>query len=541
MQRHVHEKIQLLILSALSLPYSMNTKKIRTRFAPSPTGPLHMGGVRTALYAYLFAKKNGGDFVLRIEDTDQNRYVPGAEEYIIESLNWCGITPDEGVGVGGKHAPYRQSERKESGLYKRYAEQLIASGDAYYAFDTTEQLDAKRKDAEAQHTSFLYSAATRLGLNNSLSLKAEETKTLIDSGAPHVIRLKVPAGDDISFTDLIRGEVSFQSSLVDDKVLLKSDGMPTYHLAHIVDDIEMEITHAIRGEEWLPSAPAHIYIYKVLGLIEKMPQYAHLPLLLKPDGNGKLSKRDGDRLGFPVFPLEWKDPASGEVSSGYREKGYYSEAFINILVLLGWNDGTEREIFSMHDLIQSFSLGRIHKAGAKFDPEKAKWINQQYLRLQNDEAVAGRFLNELKTKNEIPASRLTLKYVTDSVRLMKEKIHFENELWNTGSYLFVAPKVLDEQILMKKWNAEAESFFTELINIYKSAPVWALPHLENTFKETATKMGINPGGMMQLFRVIVSGVGAGVALFDMVALLGAEDVCHRIEFALAEMKKKSMA
>ena len=518
----------------------MNSKRIRTRFAPSPTGPLHMGGVRTALYAYLFAKKNGGDFILRIEDTDQNRYVSGAEEYIIESLNWCGIKADEGVGAGGPYAPYRQSERKESGLYMKYAQQLIESGHAYYAFDSTEELDAKRKEAEARHNSFLYCADTRLGLKNSLSLSKEETDSLLKSNVPTVIRLKVPAGEEISFIDLIRGEVSFQSSLVDDKVLLKSDGMPTYHLAHIVDDIEMAITHAIRGEEWLPSAPAHVYIYKVLGLENKMPRYAHLPLLLKPDGNGKLSKRDGDRLGFPVFPMEWKDPSSGEISSGYREKGYYAEAFINILALLGWNDGTEREIFSMQELIQAFSLERIHKAGAKFDPEKAKWVNQQYLRLQPDEAIAGRFLNELKTNNEIPASRLTLEYVTTAVRLMKEKIHFENELWNTGSYLFLTPKTLDEQLLSKKWNAQAETFFAELIHIYKVVPEWKMAELEKAFKETAAKLIMNPGSMMQLFRVIVSGVGAGVALFEMVALLGKDEVCKRIEYALLEIRKKTV-
>ena len=518
----------------------MNSKKIRTRFAPSPTGPLHMGGVRTALYAYLFAKKNDGDFILRIEDTDQNRFVPGAEEYIIESLNWCGIIPDEGVVTGGKYAPYRQSERKASGIYMKYAQQLIDSGHAYYAFDTTEELDAKRKEAEAKHGSFLYCAATRQSLKNSLSLSAEETKSLLNNNTRVVIRLKVPEGEEISFTDLIRGEVTFQSSLVDDKVLLKSDGMPTYHLAHIVDDIEMEITHAIRGEEWLPSAPAHIYIYKFLGLENKMPYYAHLPLLLKPDGNGKLSKRDGDRLGFPVFPLQWKDPASGEISSGYREKGYYPEAFINILSLLGWNDGTEREIFSMEELINAFSLERIHKAGAKFDPEKAKWINQQYLRMQNDADIAERFIPVLKEKN-VSATRLTLEYVTVAVGLLKEKIHFENELWNAGSYLFIAPTSLDEQILLKKWNAPAELFFTSFITILKSHMEWQPSSLENLFKESATKMGINPGSMMQLFRVIISGVGMGVALFDMVTLIGKEDACNRIEYALSEIKKKAIA
>ena len=514
----------------------MHPTLIRTRFAPSPTGPLHMGGVRTALYAYLFAKKNKGAFILRIEDTDQNRFVPGAEEYIIESLNWCGIHPDEGVGVGGMHAPYRQSERKATGIYAKYAAQLITSGHAYYAFDSTEDLDAKRKEAELKHTSFLYSAETRMALKNSLSMPESEVKAMLDSGTQHVIRLKVPPGEEISFTDLIRGTVTFQSSLVDDKVLLKSDGMPTYHLAHIVDDIAMEITHAIRGEEWLPSAPAHIYIYKFLGMENKMPLYAHLPLLLKPDGNGKLSKRDGDRLGFPVFPLQWKDSVTGEISSGYREKGYYPEAFVNILALLGWNDGTEQEIFSMNELIEHFSLERIHKAGAKFDPEKAKWINQQYFRKQNNEQIAERFLASINENSSIPSSRLTLGYATEAVRLLKEKLHFENELWDAGQYLFIAPVELDEQILSKKWNTSADSFFTELINIYKSAENWNVIALENYFKESSTQQGINPGSMMQLFRVIVSGKGAGVALFEMVVLLGKEEVCQRIRYALDKIK-----
>src|SRR5690606_34484939 len=352
-------------------------RRVRTRFAPSPTGPLHMGGVRTALYAYLFAKKNGGDFLLRIEDTDQNRFVPGAEDYIIEALRWCGIHIDEGVSVGGPHAPYRQSERKEN--YRQYALQLIESGHAYYAFDTAEELEQQRKSAEEKKQTFAYGSATRMNLKNSLTLSADEPQKLLDDDVPHVIRLKVPADETIVFTDLIRGEVRFNSSLVDDKVLLKSDGMPTYHLAHIVDDYQMEITHAIRGEEWLPSAPAHILTYQYLNWKDKMPQYAHLPLLLKPDGKGKLSKRDGDRLGFPVFPLEWKDPFSGEISSGYREKGYYHEAFINMLAMLGWNPGTEQELFTMDELVQAFSFDHVHKAGARFDPEKAVWYNAQWL------------------------------------------------------------------------------------------------------------------------------------------------------------------
>ncbi|HKR03083.1 MAG TPA: glutamate--tRNA ligase, partial [Bacteroidia bacterium] len=379
----------------------MSERRVRTRFAPSPTGPLHIGGVRTALYAYLFAKRNGGDFLLRIEDTDQNRFVPGAEEYIIESLNWCGIKIDEGVSVGGKFAPYRQSERKE--VYRKYAEQLIQSGHAYYAFDKAEELDAIRKKAEKENLpagkagkTFSYDSNSRMSLNNSLSLSKEETEKRIAANEPYVIRLKVPANQEINFTDLIRGGVTFHSNLVDDKVLLKSDGMPTYHLAHIVDDVLMEITHAIRGEEWLPSAPAHILIYKFLGWENVMPQYAHLPLLLKPDGNGKLSKRDGDKLGFPVFPLEWKDPATGEISSGYREKGYSPGAFVNMLAFLGWNPGTEQEIFSMEELIKNFSFEHVHKAGARFDPEKTKWFNEQWLQRQPDADLASRLKSALK-------------------------------------------------------------------------------------------------------------------------------------------------
>jgi glutamyl-tRNA synthetase len=521
----------------LSLPFYYKMKnKIRTRFAPSPTGPLHMGGVRTALYAYLFAKKNNGDFILRIEDTDQNRFVKGAEEYIIESLKWCNIIPDEGVGFGGQHEPYRQSERKVQNIYMKYAQQLIDSGFAYYAFDTTEELDIKRKEAESSGSSFLYSASTRMSMKNSLTLSVDEVRSLQQSGASQVIRLKIPAGEEISFTDMIRGEVTFNSSLVDDKVLIKADEMPTYHLAHIVDDIEMEITHAIRGEEWLPSAPAHIYIYRFLGLQQSMPQYAHLPLLLKPEGNGKLSKRDGDRLGFPVFPLQWTDPVSGEVSSGYREKGYYSEAFVNILALLGWNDGTEKEIFSMKELVDAFSIERIHKAGAKFDPEKAKWINQQYLKMQSDESIAERWMIELKGKN-IDPDLLNEKYVAHAVKLIREKIHFENELWKMGSYLFIAPETFDEQVTAKKWNAEAEQFFHALYTIYIKSEIASGEQAEKQFKELAAAMNINPGSMMQLFRIIVSGVAAGVALFDMVALLGNVETAKRIQSAITIIKK----
>lgn len=514
------------------------SRKIRTRFAPSPTGPLHMGGVRTALYAYLFAKHNQGDFILRIEDTDQTRFVPGAEEYIVESLKWCGIIPDEGVGFGGTHEPYRQSERKASGIYMKYAQQLLDSGKAYYAFDTTEELDAQRKTAEANKNTFVYNASTRTGLRNSLSLSEEEVKSLLQNNTPYVIRLNVPRGENISFVDLIRGTVTFDSTLVDDKVLIKADGMPTYHLAHIVDDIEMEITHAIRGEEWLPSAPAHIYIYRFLGKESSMPYYAHLPLLLKPEGNGKLSKRDGDRLGFPVFPLEWKDPSTGEISSGYREKGYYPEAFVNILALLGWNDGTEKEIFSMKELIDHFSLERIHKAGAKFDPDKAKWINEQYLRHSDNTDIAQRWLLTLKENKSIATDRLHVPYVATAVSLLKEKIQFENQLWEAGSYLFLQPDSYDEAVLSKKWNAHAANFFTGLISHYSNLMEWTVVSTENSFKEYASSQQINPGSLMQLFRILISGRSAGAGLFDMVALMGKEDVCERIDKAIAYISTK---
>lgn len=365
-------------------------RKVRTRFAPSPTGPLHMGGVRTALFAWLFARHYGGDFLLRIEDTDQSRFVAGAEDYILEALQWCGITIDEGIGIGGPYKPYRQSERKELGIYKKYAEQLIAGGYAYYAFDSAEELEADRKISESNGSSFSYNAAIRMKMKNSLSFSKEITEQKLLANEPCVIRLKVPENEEITLNDLVRGEVIFQTASVDDKVLIKSDGMPTYHLAHMVDDYLMEITHAIRGEEWLPSAPAHVLLYHYLGWTEKMPQYAHLPLLLKPEGNGKLSKRDGDRLGFPVFPLDWIDPISGERSSGYREKGYYPEAFVNMLALLGWNPGTEQEIFSLEELAGLFSFKHVHKSGARFDPDKTKWFNEQYLRRQPDEPLARR-------------------------------------------------------------------------------------------------------------------------------------------------------
>ena len=520
----------------------MSDKKVRVRFAPSPTGPLHMGGVRTALYSYLFAKKHGGDFLLRIEDTDQNRFVPGAEDYIIEALKWCGIAPNEGVGFGsdasgGPFAPYRQSERKP--VYRKYAEQLVTDGNAYYAFDTAEEMDAARKEAEAQKQNFSYDSDTRLTLKNSLSLSEEEVAKKTAAGEPYVIRLKVPADTEIKFNDLIKGEVIFNSNTVDDKVLLKSDGMPTYHLAHIVDDYLMQITHAIRGDEWLPSAPAHILIYRFLGWENVMPQYAHLPLLLKPDGKGKLSKRDGDRLGFPVFPLKWIDPVTGEVSSGYRERGYYPDAFINMLAFLGWNPGTKQEIFSLEELAQAFSFEHIHHAGAKFDPEKAKWFNEQYLRAKPDEKIANHIREAVKNQfgfneNDI---RLSEKFLVKAVQLLKPRVQFENEMTDKGIYLFVAPTSYDEQILAKKWNEKSVSFFKALQLILENLDDYVTTNIDAAVKEAAALQGIKPGEVMQLFRVLVSGLGTGVDLLGMVELLGKKEVSDRITNGLHAISK----
>ncbi len=500
---------------------------IRTRFAPSPTGPLHMGGVRTALYAYLFAKQHNGQFVLRIEDTDQNRYVPGAEEYIIEALNWCGIIPDEGVSFGGKHEPYRQSERKHKGFYMDYAKRLLDSGNAYYAFDSAEDLDIARKNAEAagEH-GWQYDASTRMNLRNSLSMAEQETKHLLDQGTSYVIRLKVQPGETLTFTDMVRGEVSFDSALVDDKVLIKADGMPTYHLAHIVDDIMMEITHAIRGEEWLPSAPAHILIYQSLGI--PMPQYAHLPLLLKPEGNGKLSKRDGDRLGFPVFPLQWKDPITGEISSGYREKGYYADSFINMLALLGWNPGTEQEVFSLDELVKTFSFDRVHKAGARFDPDKAKWFNEQRLRHTDDAILGEHFYHELKNILGVDHPLVTLSYATGAVKLLKERVQFENEFYETGKYLFETPTSYDDKIITKRWNDAAKVFLQNLPDVLSSVPEFTAELTKAAFEKLAIDQGIKPGEVLQLFRVIMSGQGSGVDLFGMVELFGKHEVFERM-------------
>lgn len=507
-------------------------KRVRLRFAPSPTGGLHMGGVRTALFSYLYAKKHGGDFILRIEDTDQTRYVKGAEEYIIAALKWCGIEPNEGVGFGdGKFAPYRQSERKELGIYAKYAKQLVDSGHAYYAFDTSEELDAMRKRLEAAKVvAPQYNSVSRQNMRNSLTLSEDEVKKLLDAGTPHVIRLKVPRNEEIRFHDIIRGWVVVNSTQVDDKVLLKSDGMPTYHLAHIVDDIEMEISHAVRGEEWLPSAPAHILIYRYLGLEDKMPQLAHLPLILKPDGNGKLSKRD--KSGLPMFPLNWHDERDKADYVGYKESGFFPEAFINMLAFLGWNPGGTQEILSKEELIKQFSFERVHKSGAKFDPEKTKWFNQQYLRMKSDAELAVLFAPFLIEHNITADS----KFVEGVCKLVKEKAHFVSEFWANGSYFFIAPTSYDADVIKKRWNEQAATFIKELTGAYKNLNTFTATETEAVFKATAEKLGMGPGQVMQLFRVCLSGVGGGPMLFEMVELLGKEEVVKRLNTALSSIK-----
>jgi glutamyl-tRNA synthetase len=502
---------------------------VRVRFAPSPTGPLHIGGVRTALYNYLFAKKNGGDFLLRIEDTDQNRFVPGAEDYIVETFKWLGITYDEGVGIGGPHAPYRQSERQP--IYKQYADQLIANDFAYYAFDTTEELDEMRTKLEASKMPSKYDAASRMTMKNSLTLSEDEVKERLANNEPYVIRLKLPRKEEVRFYDIIRGWVVVQTAQMDDKVLYKSDGMPTYHLANVVDDYLMKITHVIRGEEWLPSAPLHVMLYRYLGWEDVMPQFAHLPLLLKPEGNGKLSKRDGDKLGFPVFPLEWKDPATGEISSGYRESGYLPAAVINMLSFLGWHPSDNREMFSVEDLFNEFTLERVSKNGAKFDLNKALWFNHEYLQLQNNAEIAA----ELLTLALAKGYKTDLAYIEKVVALMKEKVNFAKEILEKGTYLFEAPTKYDEGVTSKKWKQGVPEFLTAYLEKINSLPTYQAVELETTFKNLATELAQNPGQLMQPLRVAVSGEAGGPPIFEMLELLGKEEVNKRISKAVVEI------
>ena len=502
------------------------SKQVRVRFAPSPTGPLHIGGVRTALFNYLFAKKNNGVFFLRIEDTDQNRFVPGAEEYIMEALEWLGIAPDETIGKNEKFGPYKQSERKD--LYKQYADDLINSGNAYYAFDTAEALDAHRKQHEEQGKTFIYNWHNREKLDTSLVISAEETAKRIAAGEDYVIRFKTPVDETLHLQDIIRGEVKFETNLLDDKVLFKSDGMPTYHLANIVDDHLMETSHVIRGEEWLPSMPLHVLLYRAFGW--EAPEFAHLPLILKPVGNGKLSKRDGDKLGFPVFPLEWKTEEG--ISSGYREKGFFPEAVINFLALLGWNDGTEQELFSLEELVQKFDLNRVHKAGAKFDPEKNKWFNHQYLIKQNDADLAKAFAPIVDEKG----IRLFLKMtkLEKIVSLIKERANFVSEFWDLSDFFFVAPTSYDEKAT-KNWKEETPALMQELISVLSEITDFTSLNIETIVKDWMTKNEIGMGKVMQPFRLSLVGALKGPHLFDIVELIGKEETIKRIEKAIATL------
>ncbi len=506
----------------------MSSPRVRVRFAPSPTGPLHMGGVRTALYNYLFAKQQGGDFILRIEDTDQGRFVPGAEQYIKEALEWCGIAPEEGPGYGGTHAPYRQSERKA--MYRAYADELVEAGKAYFAFDTPEELeDMRNRLKQAGSSSPQYNAITRESMRNSLTLSNDEVEKLLREEAPYVIRFKMPRNEEVRVHDLIRGWVVVNTKELDDKVLFKSDGMPTYHLANIVDDHTMEISHVIRGEEWLPSAPLHVLLYEAFGW--STPEFAHLPLLLRPDGNGKLSKRDGDRLGFPVFPLNWTDPTTGEQSSGYRERGYFPEAFVNMLAMLGWNPGTPQEIFSLEELVQSFSLERVGKAGAKFDPDKARWYNQQYLRHTADAVLADMVAPFAEAKG-YQADNV---YLTEVCRLMKERAPFTAEIVEAGAYLFEAPQEYDEQTLRKKWKEDTAGRMDRLRNEFASLGNWEAADLEAAFKSFLENEGAGMGAVLPNLRLLVTGQGMGPGMWDIMALLGREESLNRMRTGISKL------
>jgi len=517
------------LLLSLHPPINYKMKEVRVRFAPSPTGPLHIGGVRTALYNYLFARKNNGKFLLRIEDTDQTRFVPGAENYIIESLQWSGIHFDEGVHIGGPYAPYRQSDRKE--IYHQYALQLIENGTAYYAFDTPEQLEALRKEYELRKETFQYGPQTRMGLKNSLTLDKNEVNTLLEAGEQYVIRVKIPENEIVIVQDLIRGLVSVDSKLLDDKVLYKSDGMPTYHLANVVDDYLMKISHVIRGEEWLPSAPLHVLLYRYFGWEADMPEFAHLPLLLKPDGNGKLSKRDGDRLGFPVFPLRWTDPKTGDISSGYRESGYLPEAFINMLALLGWNPGTEQEILSMDELIGSFSIERVGKSGSKFDPEKAKWFNHHYLSLLDDEKVAD-LLSKLLNERGIEASR-TL--ILDVCPLIKERANLIPDLWEQSWFFFTEPETYDEKVIQKFWKPETPALLQKISALLAVQEDFSIEALDAAVKGFIQENGLGMGQVMNTLRLVLVGGSFGPGVAAIISVLGKSQTLKRIENAIRSL------
>ena len=501
----------------------MAERRVRVRFAPSPTGALHIGGVRTALYNYLFARQHGGDLVFRIEDTDSNRFVPGAEEYIIESFRWLGIKFDEGVSFGGQHGPYRQSERRD--IYKQYVKQLLDAGKAYLAFDTPEELEAKR--AEVQN--FQYDASTRLAMRNSLSLPKEEVERLLAKGCQYVVRFKIEPGEPVHVNDLIRGDVRIMSDILDDKVLYKSaDELPTYHLANIVDDHLMEITHVIRGEEWLPSAPLHVLLYKAFGWADTMPRFAHLPLLLKPEGKGKLSKRDGDRLGFPVFPLEWHDPKTGEVSSGYRESGYFPEAVINFLAFLGWNPGTERELYSLDELVPLFDISKCSKAGARFDYQKGIWFNHEYILQKSADEIAAAF-EPIARANGVDEP---MERITQVVAMMKDRVSFVGELWPLCSFFFTAPTAYDEKTRKKRWKDDSAQAMTELAALLEGLDDFSVEAQEQAVHEWIEQQGYKLGNIMNAWRLTLVGEGKGPGMFDISAFLGKEETISRMKRAI---------
>lgn len=505
----------------------MTERKVRVRFAPSPTGALHIGGVRTALYNYLFARRHGGDFVFRIEDTDSHRFVPGAEEYIIESFRWLGIQFDEGVSFGGEYGPYRQSERRE--IYKEYIEKLLVNGKAYIAFDTPEELESKRNEIQ----NFQYDARTRMQMRNSLTLSKEETDRLIEDGEQYVVRFKIDPGEEVHVNDMIRGDVMIKSDILDDKVLYKSaDELPTYHLANIIDDHLMEITHVIRGEEWLPSAPLHVLLYRAFGWEATMPQFAHLPLLLKPEGKGKLSKRDGDRLGFPVFPLEWKDPKTGEISTGFRESGYFPEAVINFLALLGWNPGTDQELFSLDELVAAFDIIRCSKAGAKFDFQKGIWFNHEYILRKSDAEIAGLFA-PIVANNGVDE---TLERVTQVVSMMKDRVNFVKELWPLCSFFFIPPTEYDEKTVKKRWKPDSAKVMSELVEVLSGIQDFTVEGQEHVVMAWVEQQGYKLGDVMNAFRLALVGIGKGPGMFDISAFLGKEETLKRLHKAIDTLK-----
>ncbi|MBQ5983084.1 MAG: glutamate--tRNA ligase [Prevotella sp.] len=505
----------------------MTERKVRVRFAPSPTGPLHIGGVRTALFNYLFARQHHGDFVFRIEDTDSNRFVPGAEDYIIESFRWLGIKFDEGVSFGGEHGPYRQSERRA--IYKKYVDQLLAAGKAYIAFDTPEELEAKRNEIQ----NFQYDAHTRMLMRNSLTMEATEVQRRIDEGEQYVVRFMVTPGVEVHVHDMIRGEVVIKSDIIDDKVLYKSaDELPTYHLANIVDDHLMEITHVIRGEEWLPSAPLHVLLYEAFGWQDTMPAFAHLPLLLKPEGKGKLSKRDGDRLGFPVFPLEWHDPKSGEISSGYRESGYFPEAVINFLALLGWNPGTEQEMFTLDELVEAFDISRCSKAGAKFDYQKGIWFNHEYILKKSNEEIAALFAPIVANNGiDVPMER-----VVKVVEMMKDRVSFVKELWPLCSFFFISPTEYDEKTVKKRWKEYSAQQMSELAEVLKGIDDFTVEGQEPVVMKWVEDKQYKLGDVMNAFRLALVGIGKGPGMFDISAFLGKEETLKRLNRAIETLK-----